>query len=219
VTVSPPRWPLATGAIAATQMTVVAGLDGATRAGYDPYRNWVSQLALGPHGWVGVANFALCAAWLTAFGAALHHHLPPSRPAGWAVRLVLLCGAGFAVVALVPIDPGLDYPPGTTAVHTLAGYVHQAGALVLFAAGTGAAVLLGVCLREVCRAAAWLGAAAAAVMVVSFVAASVLVTLDITGTLPGTPSGLLERIALATGLSWLAAAGLCLIRPRGDRAA
>jgi hypothetical protein len=43
----------------------------------------------------------------------------------------------------------------------------------------------------------------AAVMTVSFVAASVLVLLDDGGVLPGNPSGVLERVALFAGLGWI----------------
>jgi hypothetical protein len=205
------RWLLGTAAVAAEQMTIIAVADGATRAGYDPYRNWVSQLSLGAGGRVGVVNLALCAGWLIAFAIGLHLHLPPSRTARWTVRFVLVCGVGFAVVAAFPIDPGLGYPPGLPAVHSLRGIVHQAGALLLFAGGTAAAVLIGRCLRHTFAPAARLGVLVAGIMVVSFVAASVLVTLDVLDVLPGTPSGLLERVALFTGMGWLGVAGLCLL--------
>jgi hypothetical protein len=206
------RWLLVAGAVAAAQMIVVVLVDGGTRPGYDPYRNWVSQLALGPRGWLGFANLAACAVWLIIFAAGLHLHLRPSRASRWAVRLVVLCGAGFAVLAAVPIDAGLEYPPGAPAVHTAVGYAHQAAALATFASGTAAAVLLGHCIRHAYDRAARLGTLVAAVMVVSFVASCVLVTLDVLGIHPGTPSGLLERVALFTGLGWLAVAGLCLLR-------
>lgn len=206
------RWLLGAGAAAAVQMIAVSAVDGATRAGYDPNRNWVSQLALGPGGWLGVANLALCAGWLAVYAAGLERHLAPSRTSRWAVRLVLVCAAGFGAVAAFPIDPGLDYPPGTAAVHTPLGYLHQAGALVLFAAGTAASVLLGRCVRDRWPRAAALGVLVAAVMVVSFLAAAVLVMLDVLGIRAGTPSGLLERVALFTGLGWIGAVGLCLMR-------
>ena len=99
-------------------MAVISVADVATGLGYDPYRNWVSQLALGPRGWLGLLNLALCGGWLIAYAAGLHRHLPAARPAA---RLVRLCGAGFLMIAAVPIDPGLDYPPGFPAVHTLLG--------------------------------------------------------------------------------------------------
>jgi hypothetical protein len=198
------RWLLWCGAVAAGQMVVVSVVDGATRDGYDPVRNWVSQLALGPRGWAGALNLAVCGVWLILFAAGLHRHLPG---AGAAARLVALCGLGFAVIAAVPIDPGLDFPPGVPAVHTPLGLVHQAGAIALFAGGTLASAMLG-------RRIGWVrvGAAVAVLMIVSFVGAAVLVTLDVNGVLRGTPSGLLERVALYAGLGWIGTAGLIVYR-------
>ena len=47
----------------------------------------------------------------------------------------------------------------------------------------------------------------AAVMTVSFVAATVLVLLDDGGVLPGNPSGVLERVALFAGFGWIGLVG------------
>jgi hypothetical protein len=203
-------WLLAAGAVAAAQMIAVVLADGATRAGYDPYRNWVSQLSLGPRGWLGSANMALCGAWLLAYAVGLRR-LARTATARRAARLVACCGAGFVVVAVVPIDPGIGYPPGLPAVHTTTGYLHQAAAIALLTAGAAASVLLGRCLPEVAWAAR-AGVAVAVAMVLSFVAAAALVTLDLLGVAPGAPSGLLERVALFAGLGWLGVAGLCLLR-------
>jgi hypothetical protein len=108
---------------------------------------------------------------------------------------------------VVPIDPGLDYPPGVPAVHSAVGYLHQAGAVIVFAAGTGAAVLLGRCVGRPRP-----GLLVAAVMVVSFTGSAVLVTLDVLGVVVGSPSGLFERVALFTGLGWIGVVGLQLYR-------
>ena len=194
---------LATAAIAAVQLITVDAIDAATRAGYDPLRNWISQLALEPRGWLGSANLALCGAWLLAYAIALRRFLPSP----WPARLVALCGLGFGFVAVVPVDPGMDFPAGATPVHTAVGAVHQLAAVALFAAGTTAAVVIGRALGLIRPA-----AAVAGVMIASFVTASILVTLDVRGIMPGGPSGLFERIAMFTGLGWLGVTGLILQR-------
>jgi hypothetical membrane protein len=204
------RWFLAAGAAAAVQMTVVVGVDGATLPGYSPYRNWISQLALGDRGWLGVGNLALCGGWLFAYAIGLRRSLRPSRTARWAVRLVRVSAAAFVLIAVIPIDPGLGYPPGDAAVHTARGYLHQGVAVVLFAAGTGASLLLGRCVG---RPGAALGVVV--VMSVAFVVACGLATLDVVGLLTGTPSGLFERIAMFAGLWWIAGVGLALLRSPG----
>lgn len=201
------RWLLATGVVAAVQMITVVTIDGALRAGFDVNRNWVSQLSLGPQGWIGVLNLSLCSGWLFAYAMGLRLHLAPSSTARWTVRLVLVCAAGFAVIAAIPIDPGMDYPPGVPAVHTALGFVHQAGAFTVFVGGTAGSVLLGRCIG-----AARAGLIVAAVMIGAFIAATVLVILDVTGVVLGTPSGLLERIALYFGLIWIGICGMAVLR-------
>lgn len=203
----PARWLLVAGAIAAVQMIVVVGVDGATRSGYHSYRHWVSQLSLGPHGWIGTVNLFLCGGWLCAYGIGLRLFLGRSDVARWAVRSVFVCAAGFAAIAAVRIDPGLDYPPGIPAVHTALGFTHQAAALVVFTSGTFGAVLLGRC-----GSALRTGIVVAAVMVVSFVGATLLVILDVTGIVTDTPSGLLERAALYTGLGWIGFIGINIFK-------
>jgi hypothetical protein len=195
------------GVVAAVQMILFVTVAGAARPGYDAGRNWISQLSLGPGGWLAAINLAACGGWLLVCAAGLRGRLADSTAGRWAVRLVRWCGVCLVVLAVVPIDPGLGYPPGVAAVHTVPGAVHQAVALVLAIAGTAAAVLLGRCSRAVLPWAPPAGLTVSAIMAVSFVGATVLVKLDEAGVLPGTPSGLLERVALYAGLAWIGVVG------------
>ncbi len=38
-------------------------IDGATRPGYEPWRNFVSQLSTGERGWLQIANFIVAGRW------------------------------------------------------------------------------------------------------------------------------------------------------------
>jgi hypothetical protein len=184
------RGPLpAFGVLAAVQMIVVSTWDGLTRPGYDETRNWISQLALGPGGWLGTANLATCGLWVILCAVGLHR-----RADRWAVGLILWCGLCLVALAVVRTDAGLGFPPGVPVEHTTRGLIHKLIALTLGVAGIGAVARVGP------RRAAW---TVAAVMTVSFVAASVLVLLDAGGILPDNPSGLLERVALFAGLGWI----------------
>ncbi|MCO8270261.1 DUF998 domain-containing protein [Actinoplanes sp. TRM 88003] len=187
--------------LGALQMIVFTTVAGLTRPGYDPSRNWISQLSLGPGGWLADLNLALCGLWLMIGAVGLR---PVFGHRGrWAVGLVAWCGACLVVLAVVPTDAGIGYPPGVPATHTTVGLVHQMVAVVLGVAGTAAAALLGRAARR-----PYAGMVVALVMAVTFVAASVLVVLDDAGVLPGNPSGLLERVALFAGLAWIAVVAL-----------
>lgn len=187
------RWLPAFGVLAAVQMIVVSTLDGLTRPGFDGTRNWVSQLSLGADGWRGTANLATCGLWVILCAVGLHR-----RADGRAVGLILCGGLCLVSLAVVRTDAGLGFPPGVPDEHTLRGLIHKLISVALGVAGIGA--VAGVGPRRAARV-------VAAVMAVSFVAASVLVLLDAGGVLPGNPSGLLERVALFAGLGWIGLVG------------
>jgi hypothetical membrane protein len=190
---------LLAGLLAPTWLIVVTTVDGATRPGYNPWRHWVSHLALGGRGWLGVANLAVCGLLLILYAFGLRQALEDSRRAAWARRLVLLAGAGFILAAAFRIDPGLGYPPGASASRSLIGGVHDLAGALVFVSLTIAAVLVGRSMPGNARR----GYLVAAIVVASFVACSVLAALDYAGTFPSAPSGLMERIALFAGVGWL----------------
>jgi hypothetical protein len=181
---------VAGGVAAAVQMIAFVTVAGATRPGYDPNRNWISQLSLGPGGWLNDVNLALCGVWLILCAAGL-------RRLG-AARLVLICGVCLMALAVLRTDPGIGYPPGVAPARSVVGTAHQLVSVVLAGAGIAAAAMLG---RSAGRPRA--GLAVAGVMAASFTAGTVLVLLDAGGILPGAPSGLLERVALFTGFAWI----------------
>ncbi len=171
---------------------------GMTRPGYDPNRNWISQLSLGPGGPLATANMVCCGIWLLLGAEGLRRRLQLTRSGRWAAVLVFWCGACLVVLAALPTDAGIGYPPDVAPTRTGVGFAHQVVAIVLGVAGVAAAVVLGRCLGL-----GRVGAFVAVVMAVAFVAGSVLVVLDDAGVLPGNPSGLFERVALFTGLVWI----------------
>ena len=192
---------MAGGVAAAVQMIAFVTVAGLTRPGYDSNRNWISQLSLGPGGWLNDVNLALCGVYLILCAAGLRGFR--------AARLILLSGVCLVAIALLRTDPGIGYPPDVAPARTFIGTTHQLVSVVLGFAGIAAAALLG---RDIGRQRT--GRAVAVVMAVSFVAGSVLVLLDAGGVLPGAPSGLLERVALFTGFGWIGyASALRLVRP------
>jgi hypothetical protein len=204
------RLQLICGPLAAAQIVIVTAVDGATRTGYDPWRHWVSHLALGDRGWLGMASLTVGGILLIIYAIGLRRALGPGRAPRWRAGLVLLAGVGLVVAGMFRIDPGLGYPPGVPGSHSTSGTVHDLAGGVVFVSLTGAAALLGRSLRGVLAAAAPLGYLIATLVALSFVACSVLVGLDYAGALPDAPSGLLERLALYLGLCGLGAVAVLL---------
>ncbi|GEL20240.1 DUF998 domain-containing protein [Pseudonocardia asaccharolytica] len=203
------------GLLAATigaPVSVLAWIvDGATRPGYDAWRHQISHLALGERGWLGAAGIALAGLAVLA-GAAGLRRAPAVGP--WAPRLLALAGAALLVAAAFPIDPGQGYPPAAAPVRSWHGTVHDLAGPAVFAGLTAAAAAATRRLRAAGRP-GWsrVSAAVAVVVPVSWLLGAVLTGLDYAAIWPAPPSGLCERIALATGLLWVAA--LCG-RARGD---
>jgi hypothetical protein len=99
-------------------------VEGAIRPGYRPWRHAVSQLSLGPFGWVNTIAILLTAMALLAFAAGLRRALPTGSGSTWGPRLIGVAGGGFLLAGAFPIAPGLGYPPGTPAQQSLSGLVH-----------------------------------------------------------------------------------------------
>jgi hypothetical protein len=192
---------------AAIMLGGVCVLGGARTPGYDPLRQWVSHLALGPNGALYSLAVGTSGALLMATGRGLSRALPGFRAGP---RAILAAGAGLLVAALFPTDPGLGYPVGVAPSFSLAGAIHRLAGLTVFVSLAAGPLVLGrwlgrrgvaLSLRRwsffvsVLVSGAWLGC-------------SVLAGLDFSGVYSPAPSGLLERVALMAGTWWVASIAL-----------
>jgi hypothetical protein len=119
---------LTCGVVAGPVFVTTFVIEGATRADYQPLRHPVSSLALGPGGWVQVANFAVTGALYVAFSAGL------SRAAGSSARtrvgpiLIGAAAVGMLGAGAFVTDPVGGYPPGTPDLmtsYTTSGALHD----------------------------------------------------------------------------------------------
>ncbi|MBM9463957.1 DUF998 domain-containing protein [Aeromicrobium sp. YIM 150415] len=95
------------GAVTAAVFPVVFALDGWTRPGYDPRRQPVSALALGPRGRVQTVNFLVAGTGIV-MGAV---GLAPSQP--WPAVAIGIVGCALIASGGWRMDPMRGYPPGT----------------------------------------------------------------------------------------------------------
>lgn len=100
-------------------------VEGWLRPGYHPGSVFVSELSLGPRGWVQIANFLFTGALVLAFGSGLAGWLRsgPASAAGFALLQVI----GAALMASGPLvtDPSAMFDQASThgTVHGLFGAV------------------------------------------------------------------------------------------------
>ncbi|HVB09864.1 MAG TPA: DUF998 domain-containing protein [Bacillota bacterium] len=193
------RWLLAAGSIGGTIFTATYLIEGATRPGYDAWRQAISALSLGPGGWVQQCSFivlgVLVACSAIGYRAALR--------GGWGERLVpafrLAVAAGLLTCGFFSQDPGPGYPPRAVllAIQSQHAALHGAGTyLCMFA-------LIGGCLAMAVRFArepAWRGwsvySVATALAIMGFMAAFGAAIAH------GGPAGLFERLAVGSETVW-----------------
>ncbi len=194
------------GAAAGALFVTVFLVEGARRPGYNPLRHPVSALSLGPRGWVQRTNFALAGTLLLA-GAVGFLRVPTARGGGRLGAATLAAtGVGLLGSAVFSTDPVRDYPPGTLNAglkSTATGNLHNLAAVPIF---VGIPVGSFTCslrsLRKGERAWALYSAATSV---------SMLATTGMFGAgFSQSPrfvnlAGLLQRVAIVTGLGWLTA--------------
>jgi hypothetical protein len=180
---------------------------GAARQDYDPQRDMVSALAIGPDGWTQIANFVVCGMLMLGFALGLHRAFRPGVAAVTAAVLAGLYGLGLMASGIFVTDPRDGYPPGTPSghatTHTWHGAAHNVAGLVVFLALPALCFVVAAWFAR--RERRWLWAAYSAA---TGIAMLVLIQgLSIEG-----HAGLYQRLTIATGWSWLTAFALHLRR-------
>jgi Protein of unknown function (DUF998) len=117
-------------------------------------------------------------------------------------------GVSLIVTGLFVTDPSLGYPPGThgSGPQTLHGTIHGVAGLIAF---TSLPIACFVIARRFAGDPNWKGWALYSIVtgvlvLVCFIASTTVSALDESGVLPGSPTGLFQRIAIIAGWSWIA---------------
>ncbi|HKC19647.1 MAG TPA: DUF998 domain-containing protein [Candidatus Dormibacteraeota bacterium] len=181
-------------------------VEGFTRPGYSPWRHYVSQLGTGPGAYVQDVNFVLCGSLVLLFAIALRAAIKGSRGSIGAPIIAALFGIALVVAGVFPTDPALGYPVGAVQIHTVHGMIHGLAGLVAFTSLPAFAFVMAWHFAGDQNARRWTfySAAIGALVIVMFIAMTTTSTLDQLGRLPNAPTGLLQRIAIIGGWTWIA---------------
>jgi hypothetical protein len=203
------------GAIAGLLVFVATFLvEGALRPGYRPWRHAVSQLSLGPFGWVNTIALLLAAAALLAFAAGLRRALPTGTGSTWGPRLLGVAGTCFVLLAVFPDNPGLGYPPATPTQQSLPGLIHGLAGTVAFGCLSATCLVMA---RRFAGDPAWRGWArystlTGMVVAAGYLATAVVTGLDQAGALANAPGGLLQRAMIIAVFAWIVLLAARLLR-------
>lgn len=115
-----------------------------TREGFDLDRHALSMLALGPLGFVQIANFLITGCLLAAAGWGMRRTIG-TRIGAWGPGLIAAFGLGMIIAGVFVADPAFGFPvgtpdgPGTFSWH---GVLHSVGFLVAMLSWAAACVVL-----------------------------------------------------------------------------
>jgi hypothetical protein len=164
---------LACGLLAGPVLLGVGLVQVFTRDGFDLDRHALSQLALGPWGFVQIVNFLVTGVLVIAAARGLRGVLAPGRGTVWGPRMLAGFGTGMLIAGVFVADPGFGFPvgtpdgPGPVSWH---GALHGAGFMMAMVSWATAMIILarGFTVRG--------DRAQAAVCVVALVAAAAVAT-------------------------------------------
>jgi hypothetical membrane protein len=201
------RW-LALGGVAGPLLFVVVfTLAGFLRPGYSPIHQAVSDLGVGPNGWLVDVSCVINGLLLLGFAAGFALSMRPILSRGWLwsnVALLPLHGLGLALAGI------FTEAPSTLPIHILAAYLAFFGSVVAF-------LVVGLALSRNTQWRRW----GISFLLASLVTLVLIVIMDWVFT-PGTPlasmqlGGLMERVVLIESEVWYVALGWRLFALAGS---
>lgn len=190
---------LAGGAIGPLLNIVVILVLGATRPGYNAWQVPDSNLELGEDGWIQITNYLVTGALLLGFAIGLRSVLRTGRGSTWGPILLGICGLTFIGAGIFVTDPVLGYPPGASSTPTVHGILHDLFGQLQFISLSAACFVLArrAAADPARRGWVWYSVATGLLVVASDV--FFFLTYELGG-----PAGLIERIGIIGGCSWIA---------------
>ena len=188
------------GIVGPVQFFLVLLVEGAVRPGYRPLRDTISELSLGPRGWIQTANFLVFGILFIVFARGVKASVNDSRATRLGATLLSVIGVGVLGCGLFRAE---RWPPSSM---SLAGVLHLVCAMLLVFA------LLPVATAVMARAfaadARW-RSLGRATRLTSFLTLALLVGGLALMNPPGRPArignvyaGLIQRIDVAVFLAW-----------------
>src|SRR5215469_10202453 len=115
------------GAAGTLLFPIIYVILGATRPGYDAWRQSISSLSLGPGGWTQQLNFVLCGVSVLWMAFVWRKILAGGVCVTWYPLIRGVEGLALVAIGIFSTDPGYGYPPGTptgSGHSTLGGTLH-----------------------------------------------------------------------------------------------
>jgi hypothetical membrane protein len=217
VTLPSTRRLLQAGIVGPALFVAVLLLEDTTRAGYDARRHFVSLLGLGQDGWQQATSFILTGLLVASFAAGLRRSWSAGIGSVWAPRLIAIVGGGLVADGLFATEPQYGYPPGTPEglpiVITWQGAIHYVAGATVFACLAAACVIVAIrAARDGQRGLAITSAVSPVLMLGAWLLSYLIAAVG--GPAEG---GLLQRVSIVVGWSWVAILASTVLSKGGHR--
>lgn len=200
------------GVIAGPVFTFLWFVNGLARTNYDPMRHPVSSLAIGELGWTQVSNFLVTGLLTLALAYGLRDALQSRAGSKWTVIWIAAVGIGLIGAGLFVADPVNGYPLGTAPLlmqPTIIGRLHRLFSALVFFGLPGAGFTLA---RLFARNNEHAWATYSRFSAIAFIAVFILTSVGFAQVEPLVNyAGLLQRITLLIGLTWMTLLSLHLL--------
>jgi hypothetical protein len=202
------------GVIAGPIYVIVAGIQVATRDGFDITRHPVSLLSLGDWGWVQIGNFVIVGLLVLGAAIALWQVVTSGRASKWGPLLIGMYGIGLILSGVFVADAMDGFPPGTpagdSAEASFSGIMHLMAGGIAFLSLVGASLVFARRFNSLGQR----GWSAFSIMV----GALILAGFALIGIFPGEAfSNLLLTAAVVSGWVWLSLLSWTHLPPEGAR--
>src|SRR4026209_237200 len=205
------------GTLAGPFFTILWFITGLNRANYDPLRHPISSLAIGESGWTQVTNFIITGVLTLALAFGLRSALGSRGGSKWGMIWMTAIGIGFLGAALFVADAMNGYPPGTSLLlmqPTVVGRLHRLFSALVFFGIPGADFSLGGLFAKNGER-TW--ATYSRGTAIAFIAMFVLTSIGFAQVEPLVKyAGLLQRITLLIGLTWMTVLPLHLLKSQSE---
>jgi Protein of unknown function (DUF998) len=205
---------LACGAIGPLLNIVVILVLGATRPLYSAWQIPDSSLELGAGGWIQITNYIVTGALLVGFAIGLRRVLRTGRGSTWGPILLGIYGLTFIGAGIFVTDPVLGYPPGASSTPTVHGTLHDLFGQLQFISLAVACFVLARRDAATPERRGWSWYSLATGLLVAASDVFFVLTFELLG---GWQAGLIERIGIIGGCSWIALLAIRLLSKKVPR--
>ncbi len=193
------------GIVGTVFFVAVFMVEGWLREDFDAFRMYISELALGPRGWIQITNFIIFGILLLFFTISIVGKFKGIKGSRIGPILIAIIGINFIISGIFVIDPSAE--------KSLEGIIHNVSSTIIFLLASVSCFIFFHLFRENSkwRSLSWW------TLTVGITIMALVVFMELDGTSLSIWPGLIQRIAAVIGLLWIFTFALHLLKIRDHK--